>query len=190
MKWMISLIYRVNSARILSLFSHLSDQYLLLPVEQINKFKMIVLSTKSCSVREITTLEQENNAMKFCLHYCLHWNIPVIFHFSSCVTRHRMSRSNEMSESFKWQCIWTIFFIINRVLSRSDFAPGSLICIHFLCRRAMFWLTINHLIRWIYDNGADFFVIIELCGYRKRKEFRKILALGWLWSARVKLFHL
>jgi hypothetical protein len=151
---------------------------------------MIVLSTKSCSVREITILEQENNAMKFCLHYCLHWNIPVIFQFSHCATRHRMSRSNDMSESFKWQCIWTISFIINRVLSRSDFAPGSLICLHFLCTRAMFWLRITHSIRWIYDNGAGFFVIIDLCDYRKRKEFRRILVLRCLWSTLVEIFHL
>ena len=143
MKCMVGLIYRWNSARILSLFSHLSDQYLLLPVEQINKFKMIVLSTKSCSVREITTLEQENNAMKFCLHYCLRWNIPLMFHFSSCVTRHTMSCSNLPSDSvFERSPSSLIVYYLALILHQVLWSV-YILCVRELC----FWLAITHSIR-------------------------------------------
>ena len=139
---------------------------------------MIVLSTKSCSVREIMTLEQENNAMKFCLHYCLHWNIPLMFHFSSCVTRHTMSCSNLPSDSvFERSPSSLIVYYLALILHQ------VLWSVYILCVRELyFWLTIIHSIRWIYDNGAGFLVIIDLCGYRKRKESRRILVLRCLWS--------
>jgi hypothetical protein len=128
---------------------------------------VIVLSTKSCSVRKTVILEQEKNVIEFCLHYCLHWNISLVFHFPSCITRQRMSRLNYMFEPSASQCIHTSFSIINRVLSRSDFTSGSLVCLHyFVWARCLFdWRSITQLDD-ICEHRAGFLFIIGLCDYR------------------------